>query len=82
MMKSKSYLTGDDESKSFVAMIQKFKKISRKKGWIRVLEDEIAQGIDREDLETLWKLVKTKHGDTRPEEETERSLWGDLKVIV
>ncbi|GJR48065.1 hypothetical protein Tco_1316168 [Tanacetum coccineum] len=25
------------------------------------------QGIDREDLETLWKLVKTKHGDTRPE---------------
>ncbi|GJS05702.1 hypothetical protein Tco_0322210 [Tanacetum coccineum] len=27
------------------------------------------QGIDREDLETLWKLVKTKHGDTRPEDE-------------
>ncbi|GJY78231.1 hypothetical protein Tco_0484032 [Tanacetum coccineum] len=22
------------------------------------------QGIDREDLQTLWKLVKTKHGDT------------------
>ncbi|GJW65063.1 hypothetical protein Tco_0116947 [Tanacetum coccineum] len=22
-------------------------------------------GIDREDLQTLWKLVKTKHGDTR-----------------
>ncbi|GJX96651.1 hypothetical protein Tco_0352449 [Tanacetum coccineum] len=26
---------------------------------IRMLQD-----IDREDLETLWKLVKTKHGDT------------------
>ncbi|GJX21262.1 hypothetical protein Tco_0223939 [Tanacetum coccineum] len=32
--------------------------------------------FDREDLETLWKLVKAKHGDTRPEEEYERVLWG------
>ncbi|GKA42932.1 hypothetical protein Tco_0735592 [Tanacetum coccineum] len=32
------------------------------------------QGIDREDLQTLWKLVKTKHGDTRPEDEHERVL--------
>ncbi|GJS77774.1 putative ribonuclease H-like domain-containing protein [Tanacetum coccineum] len=36
-------------------------------------------GIDREDLQTLWKLVKTKHGDTRPEDEHERVLRGDLK---
>ncbi|GJY56194.1 hypothetical protein Tco_0455309, partial [Tanacetum coccineum] len=39
------------------------------------------QGIDREDLEALWKLVKTKHGDIRPEDEFERVLWGDLKVM-
>ncbi|GKC38618.1 hypothetical protein Tco_1051002, partial [Tanacetum coccineum] len=26
------------------------------------------QGIDREDLLTLWKLVKTKYGDIRPED--------------
>ncbi|GKC99365.1 hypothetical protein Tco_1169640 [Tanacetum coccineum] len=39
------------------------------------------QGIDREDLQTLWKLVKKKHGDTRPEDEHERVLWGDLKVM-
>ncbi|GJV40553.1 hypothetical protein Tco_1418993 [Tanacetum coccineum] len=39
------------------------------------------QGIDREDLQTLWKLVKIKHGDTRPEDEHERVLWGDLKVM-
>ncbi|GJX66097.1 hypothetical protein Tco_0300440 [Tanacetum coccineum] len=39
------------------------------------------QNIDREDLETLWKLVKTKHGLTRPEESYERVLWGDLKVF-
>ncbi|GKE57006.1 hypothetical protein Tco_1496191 [Tanacetum coccineum] len=41
----------------------------------------ILQGIDREDLQTLWELVKTKHGDTRPEDEQERVLWGDLKVM-
>ncbi|GKF01312.1 hypothetical protein Tco_0028235, partial [Tanacetum coccineum] len=34
----------------------------------------ILQGIDREDLQTLWKLVKTKHGDTRPKDEHERVL--------
>ncbi|GJS77995.1 hypothetical protein Tco_0727876 [Tanacetum coccineum] len=38
-------------------------------------------GIDKEDLQTLWKLVKTKHGDLRPEDEHERVLWGDLKVM-
>ncbi|GKB32604.1 ribonuclease H-like domain-containing protein [Tanacetum coccineum] len=30
--------------------------------------------FDREDLETLWKLVKAKHGSTRPEEGYERVL--------
>ncbi|GJX62840.1 hypothetical protein Tco_0295740 [Tanacetum coccineum] len=43
---------------------------------IRMLQD-----IDREDLETLWKLVKTKHGDTRPEDEHERVLLGNFKVM-
>ncbi|GJR76446.1 hypothetical protein Tco_0088811 [Tanacetum coccineum] len=40
------------------------------------------QNIDREDLETLWKLVKAKHGNTKPEETYERVLWGDLKVML
>ncbi|GJS35790.1 hypothetical protein Tco_0534172 [Tanacetum coccineum] len=39
------------------------------------------QNIDREDLETLWKLVKAKHGNTRPKYEYKRVLWGDLKVM-
>ncbi|GJZ95173.1 hypothetical protein Tco_0667376 [Tanacetum coccineum] len=39
------------------------------------------QGIDREDLETLWKLVKEKHGINRPVNEYERVLWGDMKVM-
>ncbi|GJT76879.1 hypothetical protein Tco_1158409 [Tanacetum coccineum] len=33
---------------------------------------QMLQGIDREDLETLWKLVKAKHGLRRPEEDYER----------
>ncbi|GKA26729.1 hypothetical protein Tco_0712838 [Tanacetum coccineum] len=40
---------------------------------------KMLQNIDREDLETLWKLVKAKHGNTRPEDEYERVLWGDIK---
>ncbi|GJR11329.1 hypothetical protein Tco_0793981 [Tanacetum coccineum] len=42
---------------------------------------KMLQDIDREDLETLWKLVKAKHGDTRPEDEHERVLLGDFKVM-
>ncbi|GKC93001.1 hypothetical protein Tco_1158443 [Tanacetum coccineum] len=42
---------------------------------------QMLQNIDREDLETLWKLVKSKHGLTRPKEGYERVLWGDLKVM-
>nr|GEX91700.1 hypothetical protein [Tanacetum cinerariifolium] len=37
--------------------------------------------INKEYLETLWKLVKEKYGNTRPEEGYERVLWGDLKVM-
>nr|GEW26769.1 hypothetical protein [Tanacetum cinerariifolium] len=37
--------------------------------------------FEREDVETLWKLVKAKYGSTRPEGDYERVLWGDLKVM-
>ncbi|GJW21458.1 hypothetical protein Tco_0032080 [Tanacetum coccineum] len=39
------------------------------------------KSFDREDLETLWKLVKAKHESTRPEVGYERMLWGDLKTM-
>ncbi|GJS69309.1 hypothetical protein Tco_0702150 [Tanacetum coccineum] len=42
---------------------------------------KMLQGIDREDLGTLWKLVKAKDENTRPERDYERVLWGDLKVM-
>nr|GEV23502.1 hypothetical protein [Tanacetum cinerariifolium] len=41
----------------------------------------LLENIDRGDLKALWKLVKDKHGNTRPEEAYERVLWGDLKVM-
>ncbi|GKC77526.1 hypothetical protein Tco_1128300 [Tanacetum coccineum] len=40
---------------------------------------KMLQNIDREYLETFWKLVKT--WSSRPEEAYERVLWGDLKVM-
>ncbi|GJZ28422.1 hypothetical protein Tco_0573069, partial [Tanacetum coccineum] len=42
---------------------------------------KMLQNIDREDLETIWKLVKSKHGNTRPKDEYERVLWGDMKMM-
>ncbi|GJS97459.1 hypothetical protein Tco_0804427 [Tanacetum coccineum] len=42
---------------------------------------QMLKSFDKEDLETLWKSVKAKHGYTRPEEEYERVLWGDLKIM-
>ncbi|GJU56964.1 hypothetical protein Tco_1234730 [Tanacetum coccineum] len=41
-----------------------------------LLFSQLLKEFDREDLENLWKLVKAKHGDTRPEEGYERVLWG------
>ncbi|GJU80992.1 hypothetical protein Tco_1283357 [Tanacetum coccineum] len=39
------------------------------------------KNFDREYLETLWKIVKARHGYTRPEEGYKRVLWGDLKIM-
>ncbi|GJW96283.1 putative ribonuclease H-like domain-containing protein [Tanacetum coccineum] len=46
-----------------------------------LLFSQLLKEFDREDLENLWKLVKAKHGNTRPKEGYKRVLWGDLKTI-
>ncbi|GKE19942.1 hypothetical protein Tco_1431454 [Tanacetum coccineum] len=38
------------------------------------------KSFDREDLETLYKLVKAKYGSTRPVEDMDLVLWNDLKT--
>ncbi|GJV46254.1 putative ribonuclease H-like domain-containing protein [Tanacetum coccineum] len=62
--------------KGFYHLIRADGSSKRYSSMIRML-----QGIDREDLETLWKLVKEKHGINRPVDVYERVLWGDLKVM-
>ncbi|GKC62404.1 hypothetical protein Tco_1095002, partial [Tanacetum coccineum] len=37
--------------------------------------------FDREDFETLYKLVKAKHGSTRPVEDLDLVLYSDLKTM-
>ncbi|GJU58611.1 hypothetical protein Tco_1236377 [Tanacetum coccineum] len=61
---------------SFFQIIRANGSAKRYSSMIQMLRD-----FDREDLETLWKLVKAKHGYTRPEEGYERVLWGDLKTM-
>nr|GFA91017.1 hypothetical protein [Tanacetum cinerariifolium] len=48
---------------------------------IYLVFSHMLKSFDREDVETLWKLVKAKHRSTRPEGDYERFLWGDLKVM-
>ncbi|GKC15618.1 hypothetical protein Tco_1012400 [Tanacetum coccineum] len=53
--------------KGFYHLIRADGSTNRYSSMIRML-----QSISREDLETLWKLVKTKYGNTRPDDEYER----------
>ncbi|GJU99536.1 hypothetical protein Tco_1328807 [Tanacetum coccineum] len=53
--------------KGFYHLIRAYGSSNRYSSMIKML-----QNINIEDLETLWKLVKTKHGNTRPEDNYER----------
>ncbi|GJV23171.1 hypothetical protein Tco_1375866 [Tanacetum coccineum] len=39
------------------------------------------KSFNKEDLETLYKLVKAKYGSTRPVEDLDLVLYGDLKTM-
>ncbi|GKE57725.1 hypothetical protein Tco_1496910 [Tanacetum coccineum] len=75
-MKKNMEIVVDEEEIAVDAIPLATKPSRRYSSMIKML-----QNIDREDLETLWKLVKAKHGNTRPEEAYEKVLWGDLKVM-
>ncbi|GKB04709.1 hypothetical protein Tco_0832904 [Tanacetum coccineum] len=57
--------------KRFYHLIRADGSSNRYSSMIRML-----QNISREDLETLWKLVKTKHENTRPEDDYEKVTAG------
>ncbi|GJU02928.1 retrovirus-related pol polyprotein from transposon TNT 1-94 [Tanacetum coccineum] len=42
---------------------------------------QMLKKFNREDLEDLYKLVKAKYKSTRPVEDLDLSLWGDLKTM-
>ncbi|GJU00037.1 hypothetical protein Tco_1110375 [Tanacetum coccineum] len=56
--------------KGFYHLIRANGSLNRYSSMIRML-----QNISREDLETLWKLVKTKHGNKRLEDDYEKVFW-------
>ncbi|GKC38447.1 hypothetical protein Tco_1050831 [Tanacetum coccineum] len=41
---------------------------------------QLLKSVDKEDLVELYKLVKAKYGSTRPVEDMDLLLWGDLKT--
>ncbi|GKD42247.1 hypothetical protein Tco_1266892 [Tanacetum coccineum] len=43
---------------------------------------QLFKSVDREDLVELYKLVKAKYGSTRPVDDMDLMLWGDLKTIM
>ncbi|GKD67825.1 hypothetical protein Tco_1321915, partial [Tanacetum coccineum] len=70
------YMIDKDGRMGYFKLIRADGSSKRYSSMIKMLQD-----IDREDLETLKKLVKAKHENIRPEEDYERVLWGDLKVM-
>ncbi|GKA99487.1 hypothetical protein Tco_0827481 [Tanacetum coccineum] len=63
------YKIDKDGKMGYFKLIRADESSKRYSSMIKILQD-----IDREDLETLWKLVKAKHENTRPEEDYERVL--------
>ncbi|GKA48775.1 hypothetical protein Tco_0741733 [Tanacetum coccineum] len=51
------------------------------KSQMYVIFSHMLKSFDREDLETLYKLVKVKYESTRPVEDLDLVLWGDLKTM-
>ncbi|GKA56589.1 hypothetical protein Tco_0755661 [Tanacetum coccineum] len=64
------------EKKSYYQIIRAGGQSKRYLTFLNMLKD-----FDKEDLETMWKLMKHKHGSTRPEKGYERVLWCDLKTM-
>ncbi|GJX63914.1 hypothetical protein Tco_0296814 [Tanacetum coccineum] len=66
-----------EEKKSYYQII----KANGKSQMYRVFS-QMLKSFSREDLKDLYKLVKAKYGSTRPLEDLDLILWGDLKTIV
>ncbi|GJX25282.1 hypothetical protein Tco_0231578 [Tanacetum coccineum] len=43
--------------------------------------EDMLKGFDREDLDTLWSLVKERFSSAEPTEDMEKALWVELKRL-
>nr|GEW15162.1 hypothetical protein [Tanacetum cinerariifolium] len=66
---------------TYLKNVEGKKLINLKNKSLTLLRRCLTELSKREDVKTLWKLVKAKHRTTRPEDGYERVLWGDLKVM-
>ncbi|GJT32480.1 hypothetical protein Tco_0922899 [Tanacetum coccineum] len=73
-MKKLIKVVPDEEEVALDAIPLSTKPLSLLIGRLLKKERSMLKDFGREDLETLWKLVKAKHGSTRPEEGYERVL--------
>ncbi|GKC32362.1 hypothetical protein Tco_1039656 [Tanacetum coccineum] len=62
---------------------RKYWKIIRVRNIIKAYEvfEDMLKGFDREDLVTLWSLVKERFRSAEPTEDIERALWVKLKRL-
>ncbi|GJY31803.1 hypothetical protein Tco_0415298 [Tanacetum coccineum] len=51
------------------------------KSQMYMIFSQMLKSFDKEDLEDLYKLVKAKYKSTRPVEDLDLILWGDLKTM-
>ncbi|GJW66795.1 hypothetical protein Tco_0121219 [Tanacetum coccineum] len=51
------------------------------KSQMYMIFSHMLKSFDRQDLEDLYKLVKAKYESTRPVEDLDLLLWGDLKKM-
>ncbi|GJV69311.1 hypothetical protein Tco_1484820 [Tanacetum coccineum] len=51
------------------------------KSQMYMIFSHMLKSFDKEDLETLYKLVKAKYKSTRPVEDLDLVLWNDLKTM-
>ncbi|GJW70127.1 hypothetical protein Tco_0127044 [Tanacetum coccineum] len=51
------------------------------KSQMHMFFSQMLKSFDREDLEDFYKLVKAKYESTRPVEDLDLLLWGDLKTM-
>ncbi|GJW60662.1 zinc finger, CCHC-type containing protein [Tanacetum coccineum] len=51
------------------------------KSQMYMIFSQMLKSFNREDLEDLYKLVKAKYESTRPVEDLDLLLWGDLKTM-